>query len=84
MKEEGREDYGPSRKHKEEVGVGDKTRGAGEGGGEIRKCGGNKQGLNDKEIMAHIDTQKQAKLYLHTCVYDVKAARRYHFRQVVF
>ena len=59
MKEEGREDYGPSRKHKEEVGVGDNTRGAGEGGGERRKCGGNKQGLNDKEIMADIDTQKQ-------------------------
>jgi hypothetical protein len=89
LKEEGREDYGPSRKHKEEVGVGDNTRGAGEGGGGRRKCGGNKQGLNDKEIMATVllpstHTQKQAKFYLHTCVYDVKAARRYHFRQVVF
>ncbi len=52
MKEEGREDYGPSRKHNEEVGVGDNTREVGEGGGERRQCGGNKQGLNDKEIMA--------------------------------
>jgi hypothetical protein len=31
------EDYGPSRKHKEEVGVGDNTRGTGEGGGGRRK-----------------------------------------------
>ena len=67
MKEEGREDYGPSRKHKEEVGVGDNTRGADEGGGERRKCGGNKQGLNNKDI----DTQKQETgqlLFTHVCL----------------
>jgi len=61
LKEEGREDYGPSRKHNEEVGVGDNTREVGEGGGERRKCGGNKQGLNNLDI----DTQKQANFYLH-------------------
>jgi hypothetical protein len=36
-KEEGREDYGPSRKHNEGVGVRDNTRGAGEGRGARRK-----------------------------------------------
>ncbi len=72
MKEEGREDYGPSRKHKEEVGVGDNTRGAGEGGGGRRKCGGHKQGLNDKKIMATVllpSTHRNRPNFIYTRVF---------------
>jgi hypothetical protein len=59
---------------KQETQRGGRGRGrAGEGGGGRRKCGGNKQGLNDKEIMVTVllpsSTHRNRPNFIYTLVF---------------